>query len=97
MIALITLSLSSRRSAADLLLCCRYNLGRLKPKFPLQFFERRRRPEGMHSDHSTGQPDVAFPPQCRGLFDRNPRRHIGRQDAVPVFLRLMLEDIPRRH
>src|SRR2546422_7630053 len=53
-IAFIAVSLSSRRSAADLLLCCGYNLVRLKAKFLLQFFERRRRPEGMHSDHSTG-------------------------------------------
>src|SRR5262245_49578864 len=96
-IAFITFSLSLGRSAADLLLCCSYNLVRLKPKFLLQFFERRRRPEGMHSDHSTSQPDVAFPPECRGLFDCDPRRHIWRQDAVSVFLRLMLEDIPGWH
>src|SRR5262249_22615602 len=62
-IAFITFPVSSSRSAADLLLCCGYNLVRLKSKFLLQFLERRRRTEGMHSDHSTGPTDVTFPPK----------------------------------
>src|SRR5262245_56168264 len=96
-IAFMTASLSSSRAADDLLLCCGYYLVRFKAKFLLKFFQRRRRSEGMHADHSTGRADVAFPAKRRGLFDCDSRRHIRRQDAVSVILRLMLEDIPRGH
>src|SRR5215510_8798164 len=50
-IAFITSPLSSRCSTADLFLCCSYNLVRLKPKFLLQFFERRRHPEGVYYEN----------------------------------------------
>jgi hypothetical protein len=45
---------SSRRPATELLFRCAHNFGRLEPEFLLQFFERRRCAEGMHSDHSAG-------------------------------------------
>src|SRR5215510_12340940 len=50
-IAFIASPLSSRCSTADLFFCCSYNLVRLKPKFLLQFFERRRHPEGVYYEN----------------------------------------------
>src|SRR5437667_2023877 len=69
----------------------------LEAKLLLQLLERRRRPESLHPDHPAGSADVALPSERGGLLDRDARRHGGRQHAVPILLRLVLEDLPRRH
>ena len=48
-----SLFFGSRSAATELLFCCGHNFARLEAKFLLQFFERRRGAERMHSDHST--------------------------------------------
>src|SRR5215472_15872123 len=70
---------------------------RLESEFPLQFLERRRRPEGLHADDLARGADVALPPEGRRLLHGDAGRHRRRQHAVPVRLRLALEQIPRRH
>src|SRR2546422_8495636 len=48
----------------------------------------------LHADDAAGGPDVALPSQRRGLLHRDAGRHTGRQHAVPILLRLVLEDVP---
>src|SRR5262245_50964655 len=85
-----------RRSSlpAQLLLCGRNYLVRLEPELPLQFLEWRRSPERAHADHLTGGTEIPLPPQSGGLLDGDARRHVRRQHAVPVLLRLLVEDLP---
>jgi hypothetical protein len=70
---------------------------RLEPELVLQFFERSGRTERLHTDDATGIADVPLPSKGRRLFDGEARFYARRQNAVPVFLRLVLEDVPRWH
>jgi hypothetical protein len=74
-----------------------YDPVRLEPELVLQFFERSGRTERLHPDDATGIADVPLPSKSRGLFDGEARFYARRQNAVPVFLRLVLEDVPRWH
>src|SRR5262249_21589932 len=79
----------------------RFGLGNhppgLEAEFALQLLERCGGAEGLHANHPSGRTDVAFPSECGALFDREPRRHIRRQDGGTILRRLVLEDLPRRH
>jgi hypothetical protein len=74
-----------------------YDPVRLEPELVLQFFERSGRTERLHTDDATGIADVPLPSKSRRLFDGKARFYARRQNAFPVFLRLMLEDVPRWH
>src|SRR5262245_14876290 len=70
----------------------------LESEFSLQLLERSRRTECVHANDTAGFPaDVALPAESRGLLHRDARRHLGRQHAVLICLRLVLEDVPGRH
>src|SRR5580658_6498427 len=70
---------------------------RLEPEFLLQLLERSGAAEGLHTDDLAGGPDIAVPTQGRSLLDCDTSGNPGRQDAVAIRLRLMLEDVPGRH
>src|SRR5262249_32049372 len=82
--------------AEELLRDLRHTL-RLEPVFSQQLLERGRRAERLHTHDATGCADVAFPAEGRRLLHRDARGDVGRQHAVLVRLRLMLENIPGRH
>src|SRR5438093_1024878 len=69
----------------------------LEPELLLQRLQGRGGPEGVHADDTARAADVSLPAERRGLLDRHPRLHLGWQDAVAIFLRLPIEDLPRRH
>src|SRR5262249_46829718 len=69
----------------------------LEPIFSQQLLERGGRAEGFHAHNATRCADVAFPAEGRGLLHGEARGYDGRQHAVSVRLRLMFENIPRRH
>src|SRR5215472_10396025 len=70
---------------------------RLESIFSQQLLERGRCAKCLHADDAAGPADVAFPAEGRGLLHGDARGYVGRQHAVLVRLRLMLENIPRRH
>src|SRR6516162_8315404 len=70
---------------------------RLEPVFSQQLLERCRRAECLHADDAARPADVAFPTEGRGLLHGDARVDVGRQHAVLVRLRLMLENVPGRH
>src|SRR2546428_4738715 len=41
--------------------------------------------------------DISLPPKGRGLLHGDPRLYIRWENAVPVGLRLLVKDLPRRH
>src|SRR2546429_1039861 len=63
----------------------------------LQLLQRRRRTERLHADARALGPDVTIPPEPARLLHRYPSRDVGRNHAVPIGLRLLLEQLPRRH
>src|SRR5260370_7758457 len=76
---------------------CYHDPVRFETKFPLKLLQRRRRSKRLHSNHVARCADVSLPSERRGLLNRDPRLDAGGQHAVPVFLRLVLEDLPRGH
>src|SRR5215831_16802638 len=82
--------------AEELLRDLRHTL-RLEPVFSQQLLERGRRAKCLHADDAARPADVAFPTEGRGLLDGDARGDVGRQHAVLIRLRLMLENIPGRH
>src|SRR4029453_7407129 len=68
----------------------------LEPELLLQLFQRRRGAERFHADDSTRRTDIALPSERRCLLDRDPRLHVGGEDALTVLRGLVLEDVPRR-
>src|SRR5262249_2724016 len=62
-----------------------------------QFLERSRGAKGLHANHATGLANIAIPAEGRGLLNRQAGPHRWRQNTVTIFLRLMIEDFPRRH
>ena len=68
-----------------------------KPNFLCSSLSGRRGAERLHADDAAAPADISLPAESRGLLDRDARRHVGRQHAVPVLLCLVLENIPRRH
>src|SRR6266705_5773371 len=63
----------------------------------LQLLQRRRRAERLHADARTLGPDVTVPPEPARLLHGYPSRNVGRNYAIPIRLRLLLEQLPRRH
>src|SRR5213080_3230481 len=63
----------------------------------LQLLQRRRRTERLHADARALGPDVTIPPEPARLLHGYPSRDVGRNHAVPIGLRLLLEQLPRRH
>src|SRR6516225_7193513 len=63
----------------------------------LERLQGRGGPKGPHADGVAGAADVSLPAERGRLFDRQPRLHGGWQHAVPILLRLALEDLPRWH
>src|SRR5215467_10143066 len=63
----------------------------------LQLLERRRRSERVHANDLPRGAHVALPAESRRLLYCNARRHMRWQHTVPVLLRLVLEDVTRRH
>ena len=62
--------------------------------FLLQCFQRTGYLEGFHTDAVSDHANAARPAQIRDLFHRNASGDRGKQDAVPVFLTLVLKKIP---
>ena len=77
--------------------CGGYDPVRLEPELVLEFFKRSGRTKRLHADDATGIADLPLPSKSRGLFDGKARFYARQQNAVPVFLRLVLEDVPRWH
>jgi hypothetical protein len=50
--------------------------------------------EGFHTDAVSDQANGARPAQIRDLFHRNASGDRGKQDAIPVFLTLVLKKVP---
>src|SRR6266850_3484744 len=89
-----------RRSllAQQLLGRCHDAVG-LEAELLLKRLQRRGRAKRPHADDVPGaaDADVALPAERGGLFHRHPRLYVWWQHAVTILLRLMLEDLPRRH
>src|SRR6266581_8655495 len=51
----------------------------------------------MHADDLTGGSNISFPTYRGGLLYRDACLDVGWEDAVPVFFRLVIENLPRRH
>src|SRR5262249_59012292 len=69
----------------------------LEPVFSQQLLERGRRAKRLHADNAARPADIAFPTERRGLLHGDTRGDVGRQHAVLVRLRLILENIPGGH
>src|SRR5262249_27896487 len=69
----------------------------LETKLAIQFLERRRGAKGFHADDAAGGTDITVPAEHRSLLDGDARLHGGQQNIVPIGLRLVLENVPRRH
>ena len=67
----------------------------LEPEVFRHDFHRRGEPEGAHSQDVTGGSGELGPAESRSGFDRHPSRDLRRQHAIAVFLRLLVEDLPR--
>src|SRR6266478_6195162 len=78
---------------AQQLFSCRHNSIRLETKFSLQLLERCRGPESFHPNHAAGSADVSLPSESGCLLDSDPRFHVRWQHAVPILLRLKIEDV----
>src|SRR5258708_39692687 len=70
---------------------------RIEAELLMELFEGGRRPERLHADDAARVADVALPSQRRGLLDSDAGFDPRRQNALPVFARLVLEDVPRWH
>src|SRR4029077_13671202 len=81
-------------SAEELFRCYHDAVG-LEPEFLLQLLQRGGGSERLHADDATRLTNVPLPAERRGLLDPDARPHVGRQYAVPVFLGLVVEDVPR--
>src|SRR5690606_19313183 len=56
-----------------------------------------RRPETGHANHLPVESDIALPAHdSAGLYGQAPR-DVGRQNVIAIGLRLLVEEIPRRH
>src|SRR5215470_16817292 len=86
-----------RSPPAQYLLGRRHDTLRLEAELLLKRLQRRRGPERLHADDVASASDVALPPERGGLFDGDPRLHGGREHAVTILLRLVVEDLPGRH
>ncbi len=63
-------------------------------EFLVQCFQRCEYLEGFHTDAVSNQANGARPAQIRDLFHRNASGYRGEQDAIPVFLTLVLKKVP---
>src|SRR5215207_140730 len=69
----------------------------LEAELALQLLERCGGAEGLHADDPALVADIALPAQRRCLLDGKPCFHAGQQHFFAIGLRLVLEDVPRRH
>src|SRR5262245_14612413 len=63
----------------------------------LELLERSGGAERLHAQPGAARARVALPAERRRLLHRHARRDRGRNDAVAVLLRLLLEELPRGH
>ena len=70
---------------------------RVEAELPLEFLERGRGAECLHADDRARFAHVALPTQRRGLLDGDAGFDFAGQNAVSVFARLMIENIPGGH
>src|SRR5881409_4421570 len=63
----------------------------------LKLLQRRRRAERVHTDARARRADVAVPPEPARLLHGHPGRYVGREHLLPIGLRLLLEQLPRRY
>src|SRR5689334_1100478 len=63
----------------------------------LKLLQRRGRAERLHADARALGPDVTIPPEPARLLHGYASRDVGGNYAVPIRLRLLLEQLPRRH
>lgn len=74
--------------------CNRYHLVRREAELSLEFFQWCRCAKRFHSENAARPADVSLPSEARRLLHRNTHFDVRRQDAIPIFLRLMFEDVP---
>ena len=75
----------------NLLLGCGYDMSGFKPEMPSDDICRGGQAKAMHAQNASPRAGIAFPTEGRGFLNRDPRAYLGRQNAVSVFLALMLE------
>src|SRR5262249_56255290 len=69
----------------------------LETELAIQFLERRRGAKGFHADDTASRTDITLPAKHRSLLNSETRLHRGQQNVIPIGLRLLFENVPRRH
>ena len=69
-----------------------------KPNFLCSSLSGAEAPKSVHPDNAAGMCQRIVPiPKVEALLHRDPSFHVGRQNAVAVRLRLVVENLPRGH